>query len=307
MVAIFWWSLQDGWFIYQIAWQLLSGLFKGGKDSSLILWRARSVKLTFFVGLHSPQKLQANQNQAKGKGKKTTATRRGMPSFKDTFNLQPSQHKVMRCQWRLELEDWEHLEAAFHWWGMVSPDKTRMDAHAWNYAYLTCSLAGMKGALYDHLWDINIAYDMRGQVGFALLSLLSLLGLINCHGFPSLIWRLRQSFRLTPRPVRSRFLLKSAMLDHLALSVGWLWRCHLGWHFAHLFQGQNMQVLQVAISIFNIFLLRLWHLSVVTCTIPSKCCMLIRWWKLGLFCALREFFEAIRPCHLIFGLELRTI
>ena len=132
---------------------------------------------------------------------------------------------------------------------MVSPDKTRMDAYAWNYAYLTCSLAGMKGALYDHLWDINIVYDMRGQVGFALLSLLSLLGLINCHGFPSLIWRLRQSFRLTPRPVRSRFLLKSAMLDHLALSVGWLWRCHLGWHFAHLFQGQNMQVLQVVISI----------------------------------------------------------
>lgn len=90
------------WMIYQIAWQLLSGLFKEGEDSSLISWRARSVKLTLFVGLHSHQKLQANQNQAKGKGKKTTATRRGMPSFKDTWaHLQPCQYRVMshmRCQ-----------------------------------------------------------------------------------------------------------------------------------------------------------------------------------------------------------------
>lgn len=146
---------------------------------------------------------------------------------------------------------------------------------------------------------------MRGRVGFALLSLLSLLGLTNCHGFPSLIWRLRQSSRLTRRPVWSRFLLKPAMLDHFALSECWLWRCHLGWHFAHLFQGQNMEVLQVVVSIFCIFLLRLWHLSVVFCTILSKCCMFIRWWKLGLFCTLREFFEAIRSFD--FGLELRTI
>ena len=38
---------------------------------------------------------QANQNQAKGKGKKTTATRRGMPSFKD--------HKLRHYCFRFEV------------------------------------------------------------------------------------------------------------------------------------------------------------------------------------------------------------